>query len=202
MRIGYPCINRSIGCTAASTFRLASYSHDRFLDALELDYDAKVQIHVGGLYGDKDASVARFVRNYETLSENIRHRLVIENDDRLFSLLNCLAIHRATGIPVLLDVFHHHCFNNGETLQEALRFALSTWREKDGIPMVDYSVQQEGARRGKHRESINVRDFSAFLGETRGLEFDLMFEIKDKENSALTALNIVQQTLSTTHKRL
>jgi UV DNA damage endonuclease len=300
MKIGYPCINRRIGCTTASTFRLASYSnerfletvhnnlhclkrilhfngdnglrlfrissdtipfashpiclvdwvetfqgdftsignfikiqgirmsmhpdqftlinspkdhvmeqsrsellyHARFLDALKLDYDAKIQIHVGGVYGDKDASIARFVRNYGALSENIKQRLVIENDDRLFSLQDCLAIHRATGIPVLLDILHHNCLNNGETLQEALQLALSTWQEKDGIPMVDYSVQQEGARRGKHGESINVWDFSAFLGETIGLEFDLMLEIKDKENSALTALKIIQQTPIGAHNSL
>jgi UV DNA damage endonuclease len=169
---------------------------------MELDNDAKIQIHVGGVYGDKEASIARFVRNYETLPDTVKRRLVIENDERLFSLQDCLAIHRATGIPVLLDIFHHHCFNSGETLQEALRLALSTWREEDGIPMVDYSVQQEGARRGKHSESIDIRDFSTFLDKTAGLEFDLMLEIKDKENSALSALAVFQQTPSQTHKHV
>ena len=34
MRIGYPCINRSIGCTASRTFRLASYTEIRMRDTL------------------------------------------------------------------------------------------------------------------------------------------------------------------------
>ena len=290
MKIGYPCINRSLDCTSSSTFRLASYSEHRFLqtvqnnlhclkhilhynlehglgffrissdiipfashpvcsidwsrvyrkellsignfikkndmrvsmhpdqftlinspnepvltqssselayhayflDSMKLGYDAKIQIHIGGVYGDKKSAISRFIKNYNCLSPVVKNRLVIENDDRLFSLKDCLDIHHATGIPVLLDIFHHQCLNNGETLREALSLTAPTWQEQDGIPVVDYSLQQEGARKGKHRETINSSDFKSFLNEAHGFSFDLMLEIKDKEKSALKALDILK----------
>jgi UV DNA damage endonuclease len=166
--------------------------HAYFLDSMKLGYDAKIQIHVGGVYGDKQTAISRFITNYEHLSPAIKNRLVIENDDRLFSLKDCLDIHHATGIPVLLDIFHHQCLNNGETLRKAFSLTAPTWQEQDGIPIVDYSLQQEGARKGKHRESINSSDFESFLNAARGFSLDLMLEIKDKEKSALKALDIVK----------
>ncbi len=284
MKIGYPCINRGIGCTANSTFRIANFSEklitkkikdnlfclnrildynikkgllffrissdvipfaghedvffdwqnrfkseiksigekikkedmrismhpDQFvlinsiredvvkksileldwqcdlLDLMELDSSAKVQIHVGGVYGDKEASVERFISNYSTLSSKIKKRLVVENDDRLYSLQDCLRV----GVPVLFDTFHHQCLNNGESLGEAVLLAEKTW---DSRLMVDYSSQETGARKGKHTESINEKDFLSFLLDTSGVDFDVMLEIKDKEKSALKALKIIQK---------
>jgi UV DNA damage endonuclease len=291
VRIGYPCINRSIGCTANSTFRLASYSEDRLiqtvqknldclegilrynvdkgllffrissdlvpfashpicsldwgahfgkqlraigryirkqglrismhpdqfvlinsirddvvrrsidelqyhcrvLDTMGLDRSAKIQIHVGGLYGDRERALARFIEVYGSLSENLRGRLVIENDDRLFSLRDWLIIHGKTGIPVLFDTFHHECLNHGESVSDGLRLALITWGTKDGPLMVDYSTQERGQRTGTHAKTLDSRDFRRFLQKTKGIDFDLMLEIKDKERSAVRALEIARK---------
>ena len=74
--------------------------HAAFLDALELDATAKIVLHVGGVYGDKEAALDRFARAYETLPATVRRRLVIENDDRLFTARDVLALSRRTGAPV------------------------------------------------------------------------------------------------------
>jgi UV DNA damage endonuclease len=68
-----------------------------------------------------------------------------------------------------------------------------TWRWKDGIPMVDYSSPRVQGRKGSHAESIDLRRFRRFVKETRNYDFDIMLEIKDKEKSAIKALELVQR---------
>ncbi|MDP3182294.1 MAG: UV DNA damage repair endonuclease UvsE [Desulfobaccales bacterium] len=67
--------------------------HAEILDLLQLDSSAKIQIHAGGIYGNKKESLERFISNYHKLDESIKKRLVIENDDTNYSLKDCLFIH-------------------------------------------------------------------------------------------------------------
>jgi UV DNA damage endonuclease len=53
-----------------------------------LDETAKIQIHVGGVYKNKQDAIDRFVRTFIDINKfvdsSIKKRLVIENDDRLY----------------------------------------------------------------------------------------------------------------------
>ena len=163
-----------------------------FLDHLNLDKTAKVQIHVGGVYDNKEISIKRFVKTYSMLPKKIKRRLVIENDDRLYSLKDCLEINRKTKIPIVFDSFHHKLLNHDEEMKDAVISAAKTWKIYDGLLMVDYSSQQENTKSGKHSDHIDIRDFENFLNMTRGIDFDIMLEIKDKEKSALEALKVIR----------
>jgi len=163
--------------------------HSRILDLMKLDSSAKIQVHVGGVYGDKMKGMERFVRRFFQLEDWIRRRLVIENDDRLFNLRDCIRISRETQLPVLFDVFHHRINGKGETVNKAICLSSKTWNEKkDGAPMVDYSSQRIGGSARQHAESIDLCRFEDFLKETFPVDFDVMLEIKDKEKSALKAV--------------
>jgi len=167
--------------------------HAQVLDLMELNTSAKIQIHVGGVYGDKEKSMKRFVERFEKLDEIIKRLLVIENDERRYNLKDCLKISAQTEVPILFDVFHHGINNSGETTKEAFELFTKTWKEQDGLPMVDYSSQQTGNRRAKHAERINKEKFRKFLEDTRPFDFDIILEIKDKEISALKAAEIASQ---------
>jgi len=165
--------------------------HANLLDALELDETAKIQIHVGGAYGNKMQAMTRFIDNYQKLSLPIQKRLVIENDDRLFSLHDCLFIHRHIGIPIIFDNLHHECLHNQESLAEAFSIAESTWHKDDGVMMLDYSSQAVGAPKGKHTESLDAEHFKRFLQAIPHHHCDVMLEVKDKEVSALRAIELL-----------
>ncbi|OPY50955.1 MAG: putative UV damage endonuclease [Methanosaeta sp. PtaU1.Bin112] len=167
--------------------------HGKLLGAMDLDPSAKIQIHVGGVYGDKKAASSRFISNYKRLPLAVKRRLVIENDDRLYSISDCLKINIITKIPIVFDTLHHECHPSGETLREALEEINKTWRDSDGIAMVDYSSQAPGQKAGKHARSIDANNFKKFIEDTEGLDFDIMLEIKDKEMSTSIAHQIMRE---------
>jgi UV DNA damage endonuclease len=166
--------------------------HADLLDLMELDNSAKIQLHVGGLYGNPDESIARFIRVYNKLDPATGRRLVIENDDQRFTAADCLNIHEQTGIPVLFDIFHHSCHNKGEGMGAMIQKIGETWRSSDGVPMIDYSSQHPEKRKGGHAEHIDINDFMRFLEISQPYDRDIMLEIKDKEASALAAVSLAK----------
>lgn len=161
--------------------------HVKILDSMNLDHKHKIQIHVGGAYGDKNKSILRFIRNYKKLNSGLKKKLAIENDDRLFSLRDCLKISRSIRIPIVFDTFHHKIYNNGEKIDQAAEMASKTWKKDDGKPMIDYSTQAAKKRTGAHSEKINIKDFAETMNRIKHLDPDIMLEIKNKEISAIIA---------------
>lgn len=161
--------------------------HAELLDLMGLDHTHKMQIHTGGVYGDKPAAMERFIARYRELPGLVRKRLVIENDERQYGLADNLTIHRETGVPLLFDTFHHAIFNHGERLSEAFDLFMPTW-ESHGVPMMDYSSQHAERQAGAHTQSINMADFGKMMAQLGKRDVDIMLEIKDKERSALTAM--------------
>ena len=167
--------------------------HADVFDLLKLDSTAKMQIHVGGVYEDKEKSMERFIGRYKSLDKNIKQRLVIENDEKSYNLTDCILICEKTGIPVLFDYFHHELNNNGSDIRDCFESFIKTWKSKDGLPLVDYSSQKPDKAKGTHIESIDLDHFSRFLRDTEDFDFDIMLEIKDKETSTLKAVDVLKE---------
>ena len=158
------------------------------LDLMGLPPEAVVVLHMGGVAGDRRAAIARFQRGFEQLSPRARARLVIENDDRCWSLADAAAMHSLTGLPVVFDSLHHHCLNpEGIPEREALAMALRTW--PDGVrPKVHYSSPRgaEGNERRAHADHVDPRAFGRWLRDVvGGADVDVMLEAKAKDLALL-----------------
>jgi UV DNA damage endonuclease len=96
-------------------------------DALGLGPEATIVLHVGGVYGDREAALDRWARRYETLSDSARARLAVEHDETSFDAADVLELHRRTGVRVVFDLHHHRCNPRSLETAEALTAAYATW---------------------------------------------------------------------------
>ncbi|MBP7088436.1 MAG: UV DNA damage repair endonuclease UvsE [Candidatus Omnitrophica bacterium] len=167
--------------------------HAEILDLLGLDSTSKIQIHIGGIYDNKVKSLRRFINRFKKLDRKVQNRLVIENDDKLYKVCDCLEIYQDAGIPVLFDVFHHSLNNYGESTEDCVKKVFPTWENTDGLPIVDYSSQDHSKRIGAHAKTLDTRHFKYFLEQTKSFDFDIMLEIKDKEKSAIKAIYLLSR---------
>jgi len=118
--------------------------HSEMFDLLGYapSFDNKINIHIGATYGDKPATIQRWIQNYSRLSESCRARLVVENDDKasMYSVRDLYdMVHAVTGIPITFD-YWHHTFNTGDlSEQEAFFMARDTWSKHGVTQCTHYS---------------------------------------------------------------
>lgn len=172
--------------------------HARVLDALAPQADNKIILHVGGVYNDKPAATDRFVETYNGLSEKVKRRLVLENDDRCYTAQEVLALCQRLHAPAVFDNLHNQLNPSEKNLDESewIREFAATWGEKDGRQKIHYSQQARGKRPGSHSQTIDYRLFLDFCKALNGQDVDIMLEVKDKNLSALKCIHCLQYPTS------
>ena len=165
--------------------------HGKLFDMMELSKTPynKINIHCNGVYGDKITAMDRFCENFNRLSDSVRSRLTVENDDKasMYSVKDLMYIHNKIGIPIVFD-YHHHQFCTGDmTEQEALQLASTTW-PKDIKPIVHYSeskaLHENNTKEKPQAHSLYINA----IPNTYELDVDIMVEAKAKELAILPFL--------------
>ena len=165
------------------------------LDALGAGPEAVVVVHVGGVYGDRPAALARFARAHERLSERARERVAIEHDERAFDVADVLELSRLTGAKTIFDLHHHRC-NRAPSVAanaDAMAAILATW--PPGVrPKVHLSsprTELRAVKRGRkqvavaplldqHADFVTPWDLDELLAAAPG-PVDVMIEAKAKD---------------------
>ena len=151
------------------------------------DRDAVMILHLGGMFGDKAATLDRFRENYSRLSQGVKDRLVLENDDMSWSVHDLLPICEELNIPMVLDFHHNNIIFDAEQIREGSKDImelfpriLATWKRKNITPKMHYSEPTPSAITRTQRRKHNPR--VATLPPCPP-DMDLMIEAKDKEQA-------------------
>lgn len=131
------------------------YYHNKLLDLMNLDSDSVIILHGGGVYDNKILSMKRWITNFNKLPENIKARIVIENDETSYNFKDVYQISQKVKpfeiigakssnlynkkikvkIPVVFDIFHYYCYNKykktskikTDSITQILKLAYKTW---------------------------------------------------------------------------
>ena len=151
----------------------------------------KINIHIGGAYGNKKLAMNRFCKNFDRLPDSVKTRLTVENDDRdsLYSAYELYNnIYSEIKIPIVFD-YHHHKFCDGGIVEsEALDLSVSTW--KDIKPVVHYSESRSIEKKDSSIKPQAHSDYIYDFINTYGHDVDIMVEAKSKELAVLKYLEI------------
>lgn len=182
----YSVINTNSEKTFNNTVRDLIY-HDTLLSTMDLDENAVMVVHVGGVYDDKKAALKRFITNFHRLPESVQHRIIIENDDTSYSVQDVLYLCESLKRPMVLDVHHHNCYNQGERLEEYLPRIFATWDGLKRPPKIHFSSPKSKRDPLSHANYVSADAFMAFLEIAIDYTFDVMVEAK-KQDAAVIQL--------------
>ena len=117
-----------------------------------------INIHAGGVYGDKPSAIKRLVHTVETLPDPVRKRLTLENDDRSYSPRDLLPVCADLNVPLVYDVHHHRCLPDDLSIEKATERCMQTWNRE---PLFHLSSPKEGwqaSNNRKHHDYIHIDD--------------------------------------------
>lgn len=192
----YTVLNSPNPTVAENAVRELAY-HTLLLDALGVPASHRIILHVGGAYGDKSAALARFRERFAALPQPVRARLTVENDDRIFTAEDALAVGRENRIPVVFDNLHHRLHPSGPPERDDaswIRLCAETWSRVNGCQKIHYSQPDPEKKPGAHSTSIRLDGFLPFYRSLSDPLPDIMLEVKDKNLSALKCILATDST--------
>lgn len=168
--------------------------HAEIMDLMELprSHFYPINVHVNTAKPTKEEAADRFCKNFDLLPEEVKLRLVVENDDKksaftptdLYDL-----IHTRIKIPITFDFHHFKCNPDSLNEEEALNLCLSTWKEGEGLTHYSDSrklFEDSSAKDVAHSDWIWTKQLPTY-----GKSFDIELEVKMKEKALLKLIREV-----------
>ena len=162
--------------------------HAWIFDQMMLPLNPYYSINIHG--GTKGNSKI-LIDTINTLNNNIKLRLTLENDERSYNIKDLYHVYEYTGIPIVFDT-HHHTFNDaGLSTEDGLHLIKSTWGKYK--PLTHLSNTDPSLINGSFTERRKHSDYVHYIPECQlksnnNNEIDIDFEFKMKNVAIFKAV--------------
>ncbi len=142
-------------------------------------------LHVGSSTFGKENSIKRFINNFNTLPQYLKEIIAIENDDKIFNIMDCIKISKYTNCPIVFDYHHYICNNNNENIDDFFLDVLNSWNNK--TPKIHFSSPKSKLKKEfrSHNDYINSNTFINFIEIIKkyNTDIDIMIEAKKTDEA-------------------
>ncbi len=172
------------------------FHHRILLEGMGIDPEHRCVIHIGGAYGDKEKALEQFLVNWGFVPERIQPMIMLENDDKIFTVRDTLYLCEKIGLPCVFDLHHHEVNNNGVSWEDDWERIVQTW-EHSSLPVkIHISSPRSETNVRAHADYIDPVQIDRFLQTVKGTveQLDIMIEAKKKDGALFRLIEDLKQT--------
>lgn len=150
-----------------------------------MDINGKAILHIGGKYDSKEEALTRFKNNFQNLPNHLKNIIILENDDKIYTLIDTLTICEELNIPMVLDYHHYLCNNNKENLKDYIPKIINTWKNTNLNPKIHFASPKSKKEFRSHDRFAGYNSFLKLINILNNFnqDFDIMLECKEKDNA-------------------
>ena len=179
----YAVLNSMDSKIVKNTVEILEY-HYKIMDAIGIK-DKIIILHVGSSACGKNASITRFINNFNKLPDHIKKCIAVENDDKVYNIKDVLELCHKINVPMVLDYHHFICNNEKEDINDYLKEIIDTWDGK--LPKMHFSSPKSKLKKEfrSHSDYINKECFIKFINilKKQDKDIDIMLEAKAKDDA-------------------
>lgn len=148
-------------------------------------------LHIGSSKNGKEMAIKRFIDNFNKLPNYLKKAIVIENDDKIYNILDTLNLCETLKIPMVLD-YHHHLCNKVCDISIYIERILNTWNYD--IPKLHFSSPKKKKEFRSHNDYIDYKKFISFLEIVKrtNRDIDIMIEAKKKDEALFSLIRALK----------
>ena len=151
-----------------------------------LGINGRCVLHIGSSKPTKYEALLRFKDNFNKLSNELKNLIILENDDKTYTVSDTLTLCEELNIPMVLDYHHFICnHEKNEKINKLLPRIIKTWDNTNLNPKMHFSTSINSKQKRNHSTYLNYNFFIKFLKLLKPLntDIDIMLEAKGRDEA-------------------